>query len=84
MSALVLLNLLNELKKISQACQAFYLFVTTSLIHSRMLDSIYQVTSTLFKKCIFCRVNVKILPSFTQRNNDRHYIMSLVVYRFIA
>ena len=55
MNAHVLLNLLNELKKKlkSEACQAFYLFFTTSFINSRMLDSIYHMTSTLFKNCIF-------------------------------
>ena len=35
MNAHVLLNLLNELKRDKcKACQAFYLFFSTSLIHS--------------------------------------------------
>ena len=59
-SAHVLLNLLNELRKKDKfvACQTFYLFFATSLIKfinigARMLDSVYHVVLKLIKNRIF-------------------------------
>ena len=53
MSAL-LLNLLNELENMikCEACRAFYLFFSTSIIHSMMLDSIYHITLRLLRNFI--------------------------------
>ena len=89
MSAHVLLNLSNELKKIDKMQglpsilslfrNKFNKFNNTG---ARMLDSIYHMTLKLLKSCIFGIKNVKILSSFTQRNNGRHYTMLLnLVYR---
>ena len=38
-----------------------------------MLDSIYHMTLKLLKNHIFGVNHVKILPSFMQRYNGRHY-----------
>ena len=65
-----------------EAFQTFNRFFAASLKKSnntgaRMFDSIYHRTLTLFKKSLFWRINVKILPSFTQRYNGRHYFTLL-------
>ena len=70
MSAHVLLNLLNELRKrdkmrglpsiLSLFCNEFNKFYNT---RARMLDSIYHMTNTL--KSRFWRKNVIILPLCT-------------------
>ena len=39
-----------------------------------MLDSIYHMTLKLLKKSLSWCENVKILPSFMQRYNGRHYV----------
>ena len=79
MSAHVLLNLLNELWKIDKMRG---LPSILSLFHNefnkfnntraRMLDSIYHMTNTL--KSHFCRKNVMISSSCTQRCNERHNV----------
>ena len=71
MSARVLLNLLNELRKsdkmrglpsiLSLLRNEFNKFNNTG---ARMLDSIYHRILKLLKNRIFWRKNVKILPSF--------------------
>ena len=50
MSAHALLNLLNELEKEikCEVCRAFYLFFATSLINSKIQNSIYHITLKLF------------------------------------
>ena len=45
-----------------------------------MLDSIYHMANTLSKKSHFWRENVKILSSFTQRYNGRHYVIHVCHY----
>ena len=75
MSAHVLLNLLNELRKrdkmpgllsiLSLFRSKFNKFNYTG---ARMLDFIYHMTMKLIKK------DVKSLSSFAQRYNGRHYI----------
>ena len=45
-----------------------------------MLDSIYHMTLKLLIKSFYWRENVKILPSFTQHYNVRHYVMLLNLY----
>ena len=79
MSAHVLLNLLNKLRKRDKmrGLQSKNITFPTSLTNSkntgaRMLNSIDHVTLKLLKS-YFWRDNVKILPSFTQRCNGRHY-----------
>ena len=69
MSAHVLLNLLNELRKRDkyEDCRAFYLFFATSLITfnktgARMLDFIYQMTFRKYFEIMFWRDNVRVLP----------------------
>ena len=47
-----------------------------------MLDSIYHDIKLLTKSIFFVCENVKILPSFTQCYNGRHYAMLLNLYRF--
>ena len=79
MSAHVLLNLLNELGKrnkmrglpsiLSLFRNKFNNFNNT---RARMLDSIYHMNNTL--KSYFCRKNVMILSSFTQRCYGRHNV----------
>ena len=76
MSAHVLLNLLNELRKrdkmrglpsiLSLFCNEFNKF---NNIRARMLDSIYQMTNTL--KSHFWRKNVIILSLYMQRCSER-------------
>ena len=78
MRAHVSMNLLSELRN------TFNKFNNTG---TPLLDSIFHMTLKLHKNRIFCCENVKILPSFTQRYNERHYITlvvckPLVVYRF--
>ena len=94
MSAHVLLNLLNELRKRDKMRG---LPIILSLFHNkfnkfnntgaRMLDSIYQMTLKLIKNQFFWRENFKILRSFRQHYNECHYVMllickPLVVYLF--
>ena len=77
MSAHVLLNLLNELRKrdkmrglpriLSHFRNEFNKFKNT---RARMLDSIYHMTNTL--KSQFWRKNVIILSLYTQRCYRRH------------
>ena len=79
MSAHVLLNLLNKLRKrdkmrglpsvLSLFRNEFNKFNNT---RARMLDSIYHVTNTL--KSHFCRKNVMILSLCTQRCYGRHNV----------
>ena len=79
MSAHVLLNLLNELRKrdkmrglpsiLSLFCNEFDKFNNT---RARMIDSIYHMTNTL--KSHFWRKNVMILSSCTQRCYGRHNV----------
>ena len=79
MSAHVLLNLLNELRKrdkmrglpsiLSLFRNEFNKFNNT---RARMLDSIYHMTNTL--KSHFCRKNVIILSLCTQRCYGRHNV----------
>ena len=61
----------------SEACRAFYLFCNEfnkfKNKGARILDSIYYRTSKLLKNCIW-RENVKILQSFMQCYNGRHYV----------
>ena len=81
MSAHVLLNLLNELRKrdkmrglpsiLSLFRNEFNEFNNT---RARTLDSIYHMTLKLIKKLYFWREHVKILPSFTQRYNAHHNV----------
>ena len=54
MSAHVLLNLLNKLRKSDkmQGLPSIYRFFATSNTEAQMLDSIYHVTLELFKNCI--------------------------------
>ena len=80
MSAHVLLNLLNKLRKkdkmrslsiiLSLFRNAFNKFNNT---RAQMLDSIYHMPYFFFSKSRFLSENVKILPSFMQRYNGRHY-----------
>ena len=80
MSAHVLLNLLNELRKrdkmrglpsiLSLFRNEFNKFNNT---RARMLDSIYHMTLKQLKLHFWCE-NVKIFPYFTQRYNGRHYV----------
>ena len=78
MSAQVLLNLLNELRKRvkCEACRAFSLFRNEfnkfNNTRARMLDSIYHMTNTL--KSHFWRKNVRILSLCTQRCYGLHNI----------
>ena len=79
MSAQVLLNLLNELRKrdkmrglLSILSLSRNEFNKLNNTRARMLDSIYHMTNTL--KSHFWRKNVMILPSFTQRYNGRHNV----------
>ena len=92
MSAHVLLNLLNELRKrdkmrgfpsiLALFCNKSNKFNYTGV---RILDYIYHMTSKSLKHCIFWRENNKILSSFTQRYNGRHYVTLLNLYiDFIA
>ena len=69
MSAHVLLNLLNELRKRDkmQACRAFYLFFATSLINSILMEHknvrfylSYDIKMIL--KSYFWRENISVLP----------------------
>ena len=79
MSAHVLLNLLNELRKgdkmrglpsiLSIFRNEFNKFNKT---RARMLDSIYHMTNAL--KSYFWRKNVMILSSCTQRRYGRHNV----------
>ena len=76
MSAHVLLNLLNKMRKrdkmrglpsiLSLFRNKFNKFNNTG---ARMLNSIYHMTIKLIKNCIFLRENVKSLSSFTQHYN---------------
>ena len=78
-SAHVLLNLLNMLRKIDKMrglpsilplfCNEFNKFNNT---RARMSDSIYHITNTL--KSHFCRKNVIILSLCTQRCYGRHNV----------
>ena len=89
MSANVLLNLLNELRKrdkvrglssiLSLFRNEFNKFNNT---RTRMLDFIYHLKNTL--KSHFWRKNVIILSLCTQRCHGRHNVSrkSKVVYRF--
>ena len=72
MSAHVLLNLLNELRKrdkmrglpsILSLCNEFNKFNNKA---AGMLDSIYHTTLKILKNLHFCCENVKILPYFKQ------------------
>ena len=75
MSAHVLLNLLNELRKkmrglpsiLSLFRNEFNKFTNTG---ARMLDSTYHMTLKLLKNFTIGFENVKILPSLTQRYNE--------------
>ena len=76
MSAHVLLNLLNELRKrdqmpriLSLFCNEFNKFNNT---RARMLDSIYHMTNTLTSD--FWRKKVIILPLCKQRCYGRHNV----------
>ena len=79
MSGHVLLNLLNELRKRykCQACRAFNLFSNELIIFNntgaRMFDSIYHMTL----ESHFWHENVKILPSFMQRQNGHNSVTLL-------
>ena len=82
MSAIVLLNSLNELEKKMkcEACRTFYIFFRNEINQfndtlARMLDSIYHIRLKLIKNIIFDVKNAKTLHSFTQRYNGRQYIM---------
>ena len=75
MSANVLLNLLNELRKRDkmQGFQTILSFFRNKFnkfnnTGARLLDSIYHMTLRLLKNQILWK-KVKILPSFTQNNN---------------
>ena len=61
---------------ISLFCNKFNKFNNTG---ARMLDSIYHLTLKLhfhsIYKSHFWLDNVKVLPSFTQLYNGRHYVM---------
>ena len=82
MSAHLLLNLLNELKKEikCEACWAFYPFFATSLINSVILYKSmnvrfylsYDIKITL--KSHFCSKNIIFLSLCTQRCHGRHNI----------
>ena len=73
MSAHVLLNLLNELRKsnkmrdlpsiLSFFCNEFNKFNNTT---ERMLDYIHHMTFELLKNLILGVINLNILPYFTQ------------------
>ena len=71
MSAHVLLNLLNKLGKRSLFRNELNKFNNTK---ARMLDSIYHMTLKILNNHIFTVKTSKILPSFMQRYNGRHYI----------
>ena len=87
MSALVLLNLLNELGKrdkmrglpsiLSLFRNEFNKFNKTS---ARMIDSIHHMTNTL--KSHFWRKNVMILSSCTQRCYGRQNVSRKSINRF--
>ena len=68
MSAHVLLNLLNKLRKRDKmrGLPSIYLFFATSLINSTMLDSIYHMTNKITLKSHFWHKNVIILSSCMQ------------------
>ena len=81
MSAHVLLNLFNKLRKNYKCefCLTFYRFFRNKFYKfnytgARMLDSIYHRTLKLLKKSHFWCKNVKILPSYTQCYNGQHYV----------
>ena len=81
MSARVLLNLLNRLRKrdklrslpsnLSLFRNKFYKFDNTG---AQMLHSIYHMTLKILKNGIFICEKVQIFPSFTQRYNGSHYV----------
>ena len=81
MSAHVLLNLLNELRKRDKM---WGLQSILSLFHNefnkfnntgaRTLDSIYHMSLKLFKNCSFGVNTVKNLPSFSQCGNGRYVL----------
>ena len=80
MSAHVLLNLLNKLRKSDKVqgsqsifslkfCSKFYKINKTG---AHMLDSIYHMILVNLKNT-FLALNVKILPSFMPYYNESHY-----------
>ena len=84
MSAHVLLNLLNELRKRDKMLgkpRILSLFPTSfnkfNNTKARMLDSIYHMTNTL--KSHFFLKNVIILPLCTQRCYGRHNVSRISI-----
>ena len=85
MSAHVLLNSLNELKKSDKMRglssilllfgNEFDKFNNTG---ARMLDSIYHMTLKLLTNGIFWHENIKILSLFMQCYNGPHYVTLLI------
>ena len=80
MSTHVLLNLLNELGKSAKmqglpSILSLFLdeFNKVNNTGALMLDSVYHMTLKLLKKYHFWCENIKLLPSFTQRYNGRHF-----------
>ena len=72
MSARVLLNLLNELRKRDKMRGLPSILSLFNNTRARMLDSIYHMTNTL-KSHFWCK-NVLILSLCTQRCYGRHNV----------
>ena len=82
MSAHVLLNLLNELRKSDKipGLTSILIFFRSEFNKSintgaRMLDSIYHMILKLIKNRIFGVKTSRFLPSFTLRYNGRHNVL---------
>ena len=65
-----------------EACRAFYLFFRNEYNKFNLykstnvrFDLLHEMEIT--KKSHFLRENVNILPSFTHRTNERHYVTLL-------